>query len=162
MSLGKNHMSKYLLNLLVQISKAMVYSKIKFYSKKNFSRHFRPIRPFRPSRGTFSFFSTGRFPSTPPMGLGLPAGPAQPATFFLLPHWSRARPAPPASLAPPPGSTLTPPLEEKKTAASIPFIPPLLDAVSPSSIIGNRQLQRRPLKLLQRRPLKTLGLTSAL
>jgi hypothetical protein len=47
-------------------------------------------------------------------------------------------------------------------AASIPFIPPLLDAVSLSSITGNRRLQRQPLKLLQRRSLKTLDLASAL
>jgi hypothetical protein len=35
-------MLKFLLNLLVQISKALVYSKIKFYSKKNFPVTFGP------------------------------------------------------------------------------------------------------------------------
>jgi hypothetical protein len=67
-------MSKFLLNLLVQISKALVYSKIKFYSEKNFPRHFRPIRPF----GPVSFFLPADFPSPFPLGLGLPAGPAHP------------------------------------------------------------------------------------
>jgi hypothetical protein len=66
-------MSKFLLNLLVQISKALVYSKIKFYLEKNFPGHFRPIRPF----GSVSFF-LGRFSLPFPLGLGLPAGPAHP------------------------------------------------------------------------------------
>jgi hypothetical protein len=156
-------MSKFFLNLLVQISKALVYSKIKFYSEKNFPRHFRPIRPF----GPVSFFSNRLiFPPLPHWAsASRPAQPtrmAQPATFFFLPHRSRARLVPPASLTPPPGSTPTPPPEEKKMAASIPFIPPLMDTVSPYSIPGKRRLQRRPLKLLQRRPLKTLGLASVL
>jgi hypothetical protein len=38
-------MSKFLLNLLVQISKALVYSKIKFYSEIIFFLRFRPNRP---------------------------------------------------------------------------------------------------------------------
>jgi hypothetical protein len=50
---------------------------------------------------------------------------AQPATCFLLPHRRQARTAlPPAGLTPPPP-------EEKITAASIPIISPLLDAISP-------------------------------
>jgi hypothetical protein len=61
-------MSKFLLNLLVQISKALLYSKIKFYSEKNFSRHFQPIRPFGPAVA-HSFFSFE--PAAPP----LPTGP---------------------------------------------------------------------------------------
>jgi hypothetical protein len=39
-------------------------------------------------------------------------------------------------------------------AASIPIISPITRRHFPSSIIGNRRLQRRPLKLLQRRSLK--------
>jgi hypothetical protein len=78
-------MSKFLLNLLVQISRALVYSKIIFYSEKNFPRHYQPTRPFGPV-----FFLPADFPSPPPLGLSLSAGPAhrmaQPATFFLLPH----------------------------------------------------------------------------
>jgi hypothetical protein len=89
-------MSKFLLNLLVQISKALVYSKIKFYSEKNFSPSLSAHLAFRPS-----LFLPADFPSPPPLGLALPAGPAhrtaQPATFFLLPHRRQARMAlPPA------------------------------------------------------------------
>jgi hypothetical protein len=72
-------MSKFLLNLLVQISKALVYSKIKFYSKKNFPVTFGPsglsTQPwpilFFPNRPYFSS-------SPPPLGLGLTAGLAHP------------------------------------------------------------------------------------
>jgi hypothetical protein len=70
----KNPHAKFLLNLLLQIFKALVYSKIKFYSEKNFPRHFRPIRPFGP---VFLFF-TGLFSLPFPLDLGLPAGPAHP------------------------------------------------------------------------------------
>jgi hypothetical protein len=59
-------MSKFLLNLLVQISKAMVYSKIKFYSEKKFFRHFRPIRPFGPPAAHSFFF----LPAAPPSSTG--------------------------------------------------------------------------------------------
>jgi hypothetical protein len=118
-------MSKFLLNLLVQISKALVYSKIKFYSQKNF-----PVT-FGPSglSAHFFFFSTGRFLHPPPhwASASRPAQPtftAQPATFFFLPHQSQARTALPAGLAPPPRLTLTPPPEEKM-AASIPLHSPI-------------------------------------
>jgi hypothetical protein len=154
-------MSKFLLNLLVQFSKALVYSKIKFYSENNFPVTSGPSGLFGPATAHSLFFQPANFPSPPPLGLGLLAGPTHPhgPTGHLLPPPALA---PPDGLTPPPGSTPTPPPEEKKMAASIPFIPPLLDAVSPSSIIDNRRLQRRPLKLLQRRPLKMLGLASAL
>jgi hypothetical protein len=157
-------MSKFLLNLLVQISKALVYSKIKFYSEKNLPRHFRPTRPFGPV--FFFFFLPADFLSPPPLGLGLPAGPTHPhgPTGHLLPP-----PAPPGTHGaavgrPRAASTVapTPPQEEKKIAASIPIISPITRRHFPSSITGNQRLQRRPLKLLQRRPLKTLGLASAL
>jgi hypothetical protein len=68
-------MSKFLLNLLLQISKALVYSKINFLFGKEFSFTFGPIGPAasRPCHGPLVFFSTGRTPS---------------------PHWSSAsRPA---------------------------------------------------------------------
>jgi hypothetical protein len=57
-------MSKFHLNLLLQISKALVYSKIKFLFGKEFSFTFSPIGPAasRPSRGPLVFF-TGRTPS---------------------------------------------------------------------------------------------------
>jgi hypothetical protein len=67
-------MSKFLQNLLLQISMALVYSKIKLLFTKEFFPHFRPNRPsgqpahpvFRPSHGHF-FLQ----PATPP----LPTGP---------------------------------------------------------------------------------------
>jgi hypothetical protein len=41
-------MTKFLLNLLLQISKAFVYSKIKFLFEKNFSSEFGPPGPASP------------------------------------------------------------------------------------------------------------------
>jgi hypothetical protein len=60
-------MSKFLLNLLLQISKALVYSKIKFLFEKEFSFTFGPIGPAasQPSCGPLVFFSIGRSPSPP-------------------------------------------------------------------------------------------------
>jgi hypothetical protein len=85
-------MSKFLINLLVQISKVLVYSKIKFYSEKNFSRHFRPIRPFGPT-AAHSFFFFSFQPAAPPLPTGpRPLGrPSRPAC-----RWR------PAELPPPP------------------------------------------------------------
>jgi hypothetical protein len=122
-------MSKFLLNLLVQIFKALVYSKIKFYSEKNFPRHFRPTRSFGPV-----FFS-----SPPPLGHGLLAGPAhrtaQPTTFFHLPHQRRARTVLlPVGLAPPPRSPRRFHRKRKMAASNSPSFPPLIGAISPSSI----------------------------
>jgi hypothetical protein len=80
-------MSKFLLNFLVQISKALVYTKINFYSEKNSPRHFRPTRPFGP---IFFFFYR-------PIFLPSPTGP--------WPHSRPSRPARwwrPAELTPPP------------------------------------------------------------
>jgi hypothetical protein len=83
-------MSKFLLNLLVQISKALVYSKIKFYSEKNFP-HFWPNRPssqparldFRPSHGPLLLsFLTGRFPPH----WASASRPAQLACASVAPH----------------------------------------------------------------------------
>jgi hypothetical protein len=142
----------------VQISKALVYSKIKFYSEKNFSV------TFGPSGLSAHFFSFQLAVFLPPQhwaSASRPAQPtltAQPTTFIFLPHRSQARTVPPAGLAPPPRSTPTPPPEEKKWPHQSPFIPPLIGAISPSSITDNRRLQPGPLKLLQRRPLKVLGL----
>jgi hypothetical protein len=82
-------MSKLLLNYLVQISKAWVYSKIKFYSEKNFFRRFRPIRPFGPAAAHFLFFSTSRFP---PPHWASAARSAQLATRW----WRPARLPPPS------------------------------------------------------------------
>jgi hypothetical protein len=80
-------MSKFLLNLLVQISKAMVYSKIKFYSEKKFFS----------SLPAHSYF----FPAAPPLfplGLGLTAGPAGLRTGGAPPnHHLPHRKMPPAA-----------------------------------------------------------------
>jgi hypothetical protein len=80
-------MSKFLQNLLVQISKALVYSKINFYSENNSPRHFRPTQPFGP---IFFFFYR-------PIFLPSPTGPR--------PHGRPSRPARrwrPTELPPPP------------------------------------------------------------
>jgi hypothetical protein len=101
-------MSKFLLNLLVQISKALVYSKIQFLIKKDFFQ--------------------------------LSAHMAQPAAFFLLPHWSRARkPPPPAGLAPPPWSAPTTSTGGKIPAASLLHFS-IMRRPSSSSIPDNRRL----------------------
>jgi hypothetical protein len=68
-------MSKFLLNLLVQISKAFVYSKIQILFKNN-SPQLSAHPAFRPSRDPFFFFSTDRFSLPSTLGLGLSAGPA--------------------------------------------------------------------------------------
>jgi hypothetical protein len=138
-------MSKFLLNLFVQIFKALVYLKIKFYSEKNFPVTFGPSGLSAQPRPIFSF---------------------QPAIFLPPPHWASDGPAHPHGPtdhlllppAPPPRSTTTPPPEEKKWPHQSPFIPPSIGAISPSSITGKRRLQPGPVKFLQRRPLKVLGL----
>jgi hypothetical protein len=70
-------MSKFLLNLLVQISKALVYSKIKFLFRKEFFCRFRPIRP-RPACAS----------PLCPVGHRLPARPTRPK-----PRWRNCRKA---------------------------------------------------------------------
>jgi hypothetical protein len=82
-------MSKFLLNLLLQISKAFVYSKIKLLFRKEFFLHFRPNRPsgqlahpaFWPSRGPFfSIFNRPLLPlPTGPRPLDRPSLPSRPS-----------------------------------------------------------------------------------
>jgi hypothetical protein len=149
-------MSKFLLNLLLQISKALVYLKIKFYSEKNF-----PVN-FGPAAAHFFSFQPAIFLPPSPLGLGLSAGPAHPhgpTGHLLLPlapepsaHGATGRPRV-APTVDPDAST-----GRKKWPHQSPFIPPLIGTISPSSITGNRRLQLGPLKLLQHRPLKALGL----
>jgi hypothetical protein len=67
-------MSKFLLNLLTQISKALVYSKNRILFGKEFSPSLSAYPAFRPSL----LFFTDRFSLPFPLGLGLPAGPAHP------------------------------------------------------------------------------------
>ncbi len=73
-------MSKFLLNLLLQISKALLYSKIKFLFRKEFSFTFGPIGPAasRPSHGPLVFFQPTAPPlPTGPQPLGRPSRPAR-------------------------------------------------------------------------------------
>jgi hypothetical protein len=125
-------MSKFFQNLLVQISKALVYSKIKFYSEKNFPRHFRPIRPFGPVsffyRLIFSPLPTGPRPSSRPSPLARPNWPP----FFFLPHQSRAHTVPPPTgLAPPPRSPRRLHQKRKMAASNPPSFPPIIRLHSP-------------------------------
>jgi hypothetical protein len=52
-------MSKFLLNLLVQISKALVYSKIQFLFEKEFSSDFGPSDPAPPALARYAPQATG-------------------------------------------------------------------------------------------------------
>jgi hypothetical protein len=106
-------MSKFLINLLLQISKDLVYSKIKLLFGKEIFLTFgpisptasRPIRPFGPAMAHFFSFQ----PAIPPhwASASQPAQltlTAQLAVFFRLPHRSQVhKTPPPASLAPPHG-----------------------------------------------------------
>jgi hypothetical protein len=106
-------MSKFLQNLLVQISKALVYSKNQILFGKEFSCHFQAIRPF----GTV-FFLPADFPS--PFHWASAFRPAQPTRTAQLPTFLLP-PAPKSSVhgaaagRPRAASTvaLTPPPEEK-------------------------------------------------
>jgi hypothetical protein len=71
-------MSKFLLNLLLQMSKALVYSKIKFYSEKSFSFTFGPSGLSAQPRPIFFLFNLPFFSPPSPLGLGLSAGPSRP------------------------------------------------------------------------------------
>jgi hypothetical protein len=83
-------MSKFLLNLLLQISKALVNSKIQFLIQKSFFPFFRPGQPCGPF-GLWPSQPTGR---TIPAGQNSPGRPIQLRvghvfagnTFFLLDH----------------------------------------------------------------------------
>jgi hypothetical protein len=150
--------SKFLLNLLVQIFKALVYSKIKFYSNKNFPRHFRPIRPL----GPISFFFTGKFPSPSHWASAFrsaqPTCTAQPATFLLPParklgaHGAgTGRPHAASTVAP------TPPPEEKNGHIQSPFISPHYSAPFPPSSIPETGTFNPAIEAPSSRQLKALG-----
>jgi hypothetical protein len=73
-------MSKFLLNLLVQISKALIYSKIKFYSEKNFSVAFGPSDLLAQPWPIFFSFPPAFFPlPTGPRPLSRPISPSRPS-----------------------------------------------------------------------------------
>jgi hypothetical protein len=88
-------MSKFLPNLLLQISKALVYSKIKFFIRKRIFLHFRPNRPSgQPAQARPPCFPTGRSPSPHWASASRPAQltvSAQPTTR----RWRPARLPPP-------------------------------------------------------------------
>jgi hypothetical protein len=63
-------MSKFLLNLLVQIFKALVYSKIQFLFEKEFSSDFSPSGPAPPALARYA-----------PQAAGSPLGPSRVGVF---------------------------------------------------------------------------------
>jgi hypothetical protein len=65
--------SKFLLNLLVQISKALVYSKIQFLFKKDLSSDFGPSGPAPPTLACFT-----------PQAAGSPLSPFGPGSFGVF------------------------------------------------------------------------------
>jgi hypothetical protein len=67
-------MSKFLLNLLVQISKALVYSKIQFLFEKDFSSDFGPSDPAPPVLACFA-----------PQAAGSPLSPFGPTALAYMP-----------------------------------------------------------------------------
>jgi hypothetical protein len=105
-------MSNSLRNLLVQISKTLVYSKIKFYSEKNFFFTFGPIGPAasRPSCGPPIFFN--RPLPLSPLSLGRPSRPARQWRLTQLPpsSWGSASSRAAFALSSRPADRWTPPV----------------------------------------------------
>jgi hypothetical protein len=81
MNLGKIPTSKFLPNLLVQISKALVNSKIQFLFGKDFSFAFSPIRPAA-SRPTQPLSPASHWPSLPQAARAL--GPSRPTRQWRM------------------------------------------------------------------------------
>jgi hypothetical protein len=112
-------MSKFLLNLLLQISKALVNSKFQFLIRKFIFPDFRPGRP----RGPLGLWPSQPLAAPLPAGRKRPAGPSSPCvgriftgnTFSFSDHAFPSRPPPPSvttTRAPPVGfivSTAAPP-----------------------------------------------------
>jgi hypothetical protein len=77
-------MSKFLLNLLVQNSKALVYSKIQFFIRKGISFNFRPNRPSgQPAYPAFLAPSSQAGRAGPPGHAPLPLSPSLTGIFRL-------------------------------------------------------------------------------
>jgi hypothetical protein len=93
-------MSKFLLNLLLQISKALVNSKIQFLIQKFIFPDFRPGR----SRGPLGLWPSQPLTAPLPVGRKRPAGPSSPRvgrvftgnTFSFSDHAFSSRPPPPS------------------------------------------------------------------
>jgi hypothetical protein len=147
-------MSKFFLNLLVQISKALVYSKIKFYSEKNFP-HFRPNRPSsQPAHPDFFSFPSGHFPPplpTRPRPLGRPGSPHGP-TGHLLPPPVPEPNAQGTTAGQPHAAPIIDPdalhRKKKKRPRQSPFIPPLISATPPLQTPVTGAFKPGPLKAL--------------
>jgi hypothetical protein len=160
-------MSKFLLNLLLQISKALIHSKNQIVIRKRNFPHFRPNRPSSLPAQPRPFFSfpTGHSPPSP-LGLGLSAGPAHPhgptTLFFLLTAPPERRlpactaatteaPRPPPSVQDPPPSKIKPqplpppPLNQSFMAHKSPLTPPPVSPLMPA-IIAARHPPRAPIK----------------
>jgi hypothetical protein len=157
-------MSKFLLNLLVQISKALVYSKINFYSEKNSPRHFRPTRPFGP---IFFFFyrpiflpsPTGPRPSSQPSPPhGPPAGPAHrtPSSTSRTDAGRARRCRRPASRRLP--GRPDAPTEREKRPHLFPLSFPPINRRHPPSSIPETSAFNPTIEASSSRPLKALGL----
>jgi hypothetical protein len=69
-------MSKFLLNLLVHISKDLVYSKIQFLFEKEFSSDFGPSGPAPPTLARYA-----------PQAAGSPLGPLGPSRVGVFAEW---------------------------------------------------------------------------
>jgi hypothetical protein len=139
--LGKILMSKFLLNLLIQISKALVYLKIKFLFDKEFSFTFGPISlaASRPNRGPLVFQPVAPPLPTGPQPHGQPSRPArrwQPAESLPPPqedassHAAFALSSPPADRWTPP---IIPHLRPARARSRHHHIPPLPAPPSPTS-----------------------------
>jgi hypothetical protein len=145
-------MSKLLLNLLVQISKAFVYSKIKFYLEKKFLTFgptgpaaSQPIQTFGPAAALFSLSNrpSPRSLPTEPRPLGQPSSPHGPTGHLLPPPAPEPNAQGAAAGRPRTAPTVDPnaSTRREKMAASIPLHSPIDWRHSPSSITGNRRLQ---------------------
>jgi hypothetical protein len=111
--------------------------------EKEFSHHFWPSSLSAQPRPIFFLFNRPSPPPpspvpTGPRSLGRPSPPSRPNQL----------PSSSSRTVPPPRSTPTTPPEEKKWPHQSPFIPPLIGAISPSSITGNQRFQPGPLKVL--------------
>jgi hypothetical protein len=121
-------MLKFLLNLLVQISKAFVYSKIQILFRNN-SPQLLAHPAFRPSRGPFSLFLSIWLLPLFPLGFGLSAGPASPHAGGALPDCRLPhRKTPPAA---PPSPTLRARLTGGPHLSSLTSGPPELGHATP-------------------------------
>jgi hypothetical protein len=127
-----------------------IFKKIKFYSEKNFSRHFRPIQPFGPAaaHSLFFFFLSNRSLPLFPLGLGLSAGPAGPHAGGAPPNCHLPlRKTPPAA---PPSPSLRAQLTDGPHLSSLTSGPPELGLVATISNCSPRRpaLPRMPPELL--------------